>query len=190
LLRHGGADEQAAKQSCGHDVFELNSGRHGTLLSPNMLPPLPVINSGRPAFPALSRPGTIDALFSLWAARLFAVSEITKMRCRLSEGFSRFGPIKSGNAYGLLVHAMLAVDADSHACLGLVGGAVWNRPGVVTTHQRQSSRSAWVIAGLGGWNCYYKPPEPITFRRGMEQFYAIHRGRLLEMRLQREVRIP
>ena len=33
------------------------------------------------------------------------------------------GPIKSGNAYGLLVHAMLAVDADSHACLGLVGGS-------------------------------------------------------------------
>jgi hypothetical protein len=52
------------------------------------------------------------------------------------------------------------------------------------------ARAAWVIARLGGWNCYYKPPGPITFRRGMEQFYAIHRGRLLEMRLQREVRIP
>ena len=51
-------------------------------------------------------------------------------------------------------------------------------------------RAAWVIARLGGWNCYYKPPGPITFRRGMEQFHAIHRGRLLEMRLQREVRIP
>jgi len=49
---------------------------------------------------------------------------------------------------------------------------------------------AWCIARLGGWNCYYKPPGPITFRRGMEQFYAIHRGRELEMRLQREVRIP
>lgn len=50
--------------------------------------------------------------------------------------------------------------------------------------------AAWIIARLGGWNCYYKPPGPITFRRGMEQFYAIHRGRQLEMRLQREVRIP
>ena len=50
--------------------------------------------------------------------------------------------------------------------------------------------AAWIIARLGGWNCYYKPPGPITFRRGMEYFHAIHRGRDLEMRLQREVRIP
>jgi len=50
--------------------------------------------------------------------------------------------------------------------------------------------AAWIIARLGGWNCYYKPPGPITFRRGMEQFYAIHRGHLLNMRLQQDVRIP
>jgi hypothetical protein len=50
--------------------------------------------------------------------------------------------------------------------------------------------ATWCIARLGGWNCYYKPPGPITFRRGMEYFHAIHQGRLLEMRLQREVRIP
>jgi hypothetical protein len=31
---------------------------------------------------------------------------------------------------------MLAVDADSHACFGLVGGDVWTRPGLVTTHHR------------------------------------------------------
>lgn len=46
------------------------------------------------------------------------------------------------------------------------------------------ARAAWVIARLGGWNCYYKPPGPITFRRGMEQFQAIHRGRLLGTMLQ------
>ena len=46
------------------------------------------------------------------------------------------------------------------------------------------ARAAWVIARLGGWNCYYKPPGPITFRRGMEQFQAIHRGRLLGARVQ------
>lgn len=50
--------------------------------------------------------------------------------------------------------------------------------------------AAWPIARLGGWNCYYKPPGPITFRRGMEQFYAIHQGRLLATKLQRDVRIP
>ncbi len=50
--------------------------------------------------------------------------------------------------------------------------------------------AAWIIARLGGWNCYYKPPGPITMRRGMEQFYQIHRGRQLEMMLKRDVRIP
>jgi hypothetical protein len=50
--------------------------------------------------------------------------------------------------------------------------------------------AAWIIARLGGWNCYYKPPGPITFRRGMEQLHAIHRGRQLEMGAQRDVRIP
>lgn len=58
-------------------------------------------------------------------------------------------------------------------------------------HQPQSlAWAAWIIARLGGWNCYYKPPGPITFRRGMEQFHAIHRGRQLEMQLHRDVRIP
>lgn len=55
---------------------------------------------------------------------------------------------------------------------------------------RSLARASWVIARLGGWNCYYKPPGPITMRRGMEQFRAIHRGRQLEMMMQREVRIP
>ena len=55
---------------------------------------------------------------------------------------------------------------------------------------RSLAWASWIIARLGGWNCYYKPPGPITFRRGMEHFYQIHRGRKLEMRLQRDVRIP
>ena len=55
---------------------------------------------------------------------------------------------------------------------------------------RSLAWAAWPIARLGGWNCYYRPPGPITFRRGMEQFYAIHRGHQLKMNPQREVRIP
>ena len=46
------------------------------------------------------------------------------------------GPVKHGNTYGVLVHAMIAVDASTTACLGLVGGEVWTRPGVVTEHHR------------------------------------------------------
>jgi hypothetical protein len=31
------------------------------------------------------------------------------------------------------------------------------------------------LCTLGGWNCYYKPPGSITFRRGRQYFHAIHR---------------
>lgn len=50
--------------------------------------------------------------------------------------------------------------------------------------------AGWGIARLGGWNCYYKPPGPITYRRGMEQFRAIHRGRVLYPVSEQDVRIP
>lgn len=36
--------------------------------------------------------------------------------------------------------------------------------------------ATWIIARLGGWHCYGKPPGPITVRRGLEEFYAINRG--------------
>lgn len=55
---------------------------------------------------------------------------------------------------------------------------------------RSLAWAGWSIARLGGWNCYYKPPGPITFRRGMECFYQIHRGRQLETKPQQDVRIP
>jgi hypothetical protein len=44
--------------------------------------------------------------------------------------------VKKGNAYGVVAHVMIAVDAESHACLGLVGGDVQTRDGVVTEHHR------------------------------------------------------
>ena len=47
------------------------------------------------------------------------------------------GLVKKGKAYGVLVHAMIAVDAPTGACLGLVGGEVWTRDGVVETNARE-----------------------------------------------------
>ena len=49
--------------------------------------------------------------------------------------------------------------------------------------------AAWVIARLGYWHCYGKPPGPITFHRGMERFKAIHQGFSLPLREKRNVRI-
>ena len=45
----------------------------------------------------------------------------------------KLGQLNGTNAHGALAHVMLAVDADSRACLGLIGGTVWDRDGVVST---------------------------------------------------------
>jgi hypothetical protein len=38
---------------------------------------------------------------------------------------------------------------------------------------------AWIIARLGGWNCYYKPPGPKTMRAGWDRFAAMATGFLI-----------
>jgi len=83
------------------------------------------------------------------ARHVLAVQDTTEVKFPTRAGRRRgLGPL-NGHTNGVLVHAMLAVDADSGACLGLVGGEVWNRPGLVTTHhndrplsERESRR--WV----------------------------------------------
>jgi hypothetical protein len=59
------------------------------------------------------------------------------------------GKVKKGNAYGVLLHAMIGVDADSGVLLGLVAGKVWSRAGDVaaphakrTLADKESSR--WI----------------------------------------------
>ena len=54
---------------------------------------------------------------------------------------------------------------------------------------RSLARASWVMARLGGWNCYYSPPGPITMRRGVERFHAIHEGRLLGSKRERDARL-
>lgn len=54
---------------------------------------------------------------------------------------------------------------------------------------RSLASAAWVMARLGGWNCYYAPPGPITMRRGRERFRAMHEGRLLGSIMEQDVRI-
>jgi hypothetical protein len=38
---------------------------------------------------------------------------------------------------------------------------------------------AWIVARLGGWNCYYKPPGPKTMRHGWNRLTATLEGYLL-----------
>ena len=35
---------------------------------------------------------------------------------------------------------------------------------------------SWIVARLGGWNCYYKPPGPKTMARGWKRFEAMIQG--------------
>lgn len=46
---------------------------------------------------------------------------------------------KGGRPRGLLLHAMLALDAETGTCLGLAGGQIWNRSGRVKNdrHERR-----------------------------------------------------
>ncbi len=43
---------------------------------------------------------------------------------------------------------------------------------------------AWVVARLGGWNCYYKPPGPKTMREGWNQLAARLEGYALATQCQ------
>jgi hypothetical protein len=51
---------------------------------------------------------------------------------------------------------------------------------------------AWIIARLGGWNCYYKPPGPKTMRAGWAQFATMAAGFAVATNLlgKSNVRIP
>jgi hypothetical protein len=56
------------------------------------------------------------------------------------------GEIGKGVGRGLLLHAMLALDADSQACLGLVAGQIWTRQGrVEVAHgkRRPQEKESW-----------------------------------------------
>ena len=51
---------------------------------------------------------------------------------------------------------------------------------------------AWIVARLGGWNCYYKPPGPKTMRAGWAQFATMTAGFTIATALEAKsnVRIP
>src|SRR5476649_2331314 len=68
---------------------------------------------------------------------VLAIQYTTEVKFRTTPQRRRgLGPVKKGNTYGVVAHVMIAVDADSHACPGLVGGDVRTLDGVVTEHHR------------------------------------------------------
>jgi hypothetical protein len=69
---------------------------------------------------------------------VLAIQDTSEIRFTTTEENRRgLGKIKKGNVFGVLLHPMIAVDADRGAVLGLAGGTVWTRRGEVTTPHAQ-----------------------------------------------------
>src|SRR5262245_11145617 len=86
---------------------------------------------------------TTDQLIEGWSRQtatvvsgrhVLAIQDTSEVKFQTRQGRRRgLGKVGKGNAHGVLLHAMMAVDADSGACLGLTGGKVWTRRGKVKT---------------------------------------------------------
>ena len=82
---------------------------------------------------------TVDRLIEGWGVQtatacagrhVLAIQDTSDFNFRTTAERRRgLGEIGKGVGRGLLLHAMLAVDADMHSCLGLVSGRLWTRPG-------------------------------------------------------------
>ena len=90
---------------------------------------------------------TVERLIAGWGEatsaavagrHVLAIQDLSEINFRTTRQRTRgLGEIGKGVGRGVLLHAMVAVDADSKACLGLVAGDIWTRTGRVTTPSRQ-----------------------------------------------------
>ena len=92
---------------------------------------------------------TLDKLIAGWSERtgaaaagrhVLAIQDTSEIKfATTAEDRRGLGKVKKGNAYGVLLHAMIGVDADNGILLGLVGGRIWTRQGDVATPHAQRS---------------------------------------------------
>ena len=69
---------------------------------------------------------------------VLAIQDTSEINFRTTRTRTRgLGEIGKGVGRGALLHAMVAVDAESEACLGLVAGEVWTRSGRVDVPHRK-----------------------------------------------------
>jgi len=65
---------------------------------------------------------------------VLAIHDSSDLKFATTEDNRRgLGKVKKGSSYGVVLHAMIGVDAASGALLGLVGGRIWTRQGDVET---------------------------------------------------------
>jgi hypothetical protein len=69
---------------------------------------------------------------------VLAIQDTSEIKFATNDDNRRgLGKVKKGNAFGVLLHAMIAVDAESGGLLGLAGGKVWTRRGDSTVPHGQ-----------------------------------------------------
>jgi len=108
---------------------------------------------------------TIDALIEGWCQQtraavsgrhVLAIQDTSEIAFATKPTRRRgLGQVAKGNAHGVLLHAMMAVDADTGSCLGLAGGNVWTRQGTVKTpHSKRAladkESARWVTTAAQG----------------------------------------
>jgi hypothetical protein len=108
---------------------------------------------------------TTDKLIEGWSLQtrtavsgrhVLAIQDTSEVKFQTRPGCRRgLGKVGKGNARGVLLHAMMAVDADSGLCLGLIGGKVWTRKGKVKIPHEQRAlvnkeSARWVTAAEQG----------------------------------------
>jgi hypothetical protein len=103
---------------------------------------------------------TLQALIEGWSGQtriaaagrhILAIQDTSEINFTTTPARRRgLGEVGRGSGRGALLHAMLALDADSQACLGLVAGEVWTRASRVTVshakrplEEKESKR--WVM---------------------------------------------
>jgi Transposase DDE domain len=108
---------------------------------------------------------TTDKLIEGWSLQtrtavsgrhVLAIQDTSEVKFQTRPGCRRgLGKVGKGNARGVLLHAMMAVDADSGVCLGLTGGNVWTRKGKARIPHEQRAlvdkeSARWVTAAEQG----------------------------------------
>jgi hypothetical protein len=85
---------------------------------------------------------------------VLAIQDTSEINFRTAPQRRRgLGEIGKGLGRGVLIHAMLAMDADNGSCLGLVAGRIWTRQGRVTiAHDKRAledkESERWVSTGV------------------------------------------
>jgi hypothetical protein len=82
-------------------------------------------------------------------------------------------------------------DQDVIAAARLIGPTLERNTARQKNPHQQGSLAwlSWIVARLGGWNCYYKPPGPKTMRSGWDKLAAMATIYAVAI-AQKEVRIP